>query len=374
MKQKILLKDILFNEEKYNLIARQIKKVYSDFESKNFADELSSKSQKLELKQRINLVADLLKKYLPKDYKVAVNILLKSLPEPLNPDLEDNDFGDFIYASYSEFVAKNGCDKKNLEFSLKALKEITKRFSCEYAIRDFINKFPHETFDELLKWSADSNYHVRRLASEGSRPKLPWGKKIHTPITKALPILENLYFDKTRFVVRSVANHLNDISKIDAALVLKILGAWKKAKKQSEKEINFIIRHALRNLIKKGNKGALEFLGVNHEVEVKLAKFTFSKTVKMNENLEFSFVIKAKEDTNLVVDYAINFVNKSGKAASKKTFKLKNFSAKNSQEIPLSKRHKLSATMTTRSLYSGTHELEIMINGKILQKCEFDLV
>jgi hypothetical protein len=108
-------------------------------------------------------------------------------------------------------------------------------------------------------------------------------------------------------------------------------------------------------------------------VEVELTKFTFSKTVKMNENLEFSFVIKAKKDANLVVNYVINFVNKSRKAASKKTFKLKNLSAKNSQEILLSKRHKLRDNMTTRRLYFGTHGLEIMVNGEILQKCEFEL-
>lgn len=374
MTQKILLKDLLFNEVKYNLIARQIKRNYDDFERENFVCELISRSQKLELKQRINLVADLLKKYLPRAYQEATNILLKSLPNPLNPKLSDYDFGCFIYASYAEFVAKNGCDKKNLAFSLQALKEITKRFSCEYAIRDFINKFPDETFAFLEKLSRDENYHVRRLASEGSRPKLPWGKKIHTPIAKALPILENLYYDKTRFVVRSVANHLNDISKIDAALVLEILKRWKKSPKQNEKEMNFIICHALRNLIKKGDEQALELLGVNHQVEVNLTKFFFSKAVKMNENLEFSFVLNAKEDASLVVDYAIIFVNKAGKIGGKKVFKLKKFSAKKDENISFSKRHKLREDMTTRKLYSGIHGLEIMVNGKILKNCEFDLV
>ena len=155
-----------------------------------------------------------LKKYLPADYAEAVNILLKALPEPLNENRTDDDFGDFIYAPYSDFVAHYGCIEANLAFSLAALKEMTKRFSAEDAIRYFINAFPKETLKTLYAWTSDSNYHVRRLCSEGTRPKLPWSQKINIPPEDALPILHALFADKTRYVTRSVANHLNDIAKI----------------------------------------------------------------------------------------------------------------------------------------------------------------
>ena len=157
-------------------------------------------------------------------------------------------FGDFIYASYSEFVAKNGCVEERLQMSLDALYEITQRFSAEDAIRYFINARPQETLKQLLLWTSASHYHVRRLCSEGTRPKLPWSQKVNIPLTAPLEILSNLFYDTTRFVTRSVANHLNDISKSDAGLVIATLTKWRQSGNQRPQEMDYIVRHALRTL------------------------------------------------------------------------------------------------------------------------------
>ena len=174
MTEKVLLKDLLFNKEKVEKIASAIQYTHRPFKKDDFVREVLARFPELELKARISWIAECLKKYLPNDYKRAADILIKALPAPNNPELSDDDFGDFIYAPYAEYVAKNGCTEEHLQFSLNALYKLTQRFSVEDAIRYFINAFPKETLKELLSWTKDSHYHVRRLCSEGTRPKLPW--------------------------------------------------------------------------------------------------------------------------------------------------------------------------------------------------------
>lgn len=374
MKEKILLKDLLFNETKFLQISSTIKKAHPQFEEKKFLAYLTQNFRALELKARIELIADAFEKYLPKDYEAAVSILLKSMPEPLDENLSDDDFGEFIYAPHSHFIAKNAADKKYLKFSLDALMEMTKRFSVEYSIRHFINSHPKETLAYLHKMSKSKNYHIRRLCCEGTRPKLPWGMKIKTSHRDSLEILDNLFYDKTRFVTRSVSNHLNDISKIDAALVIEILRGWKTSKKQDEDEMNFIIRHALRGLIKQGDKAALTLLGINHEAQINLSEFFLPKKVRMNENLEFSFTLKSEKNCEAIVDYVIYFQNKSGGFSGGKVFKLKKLTLDEGREIKLSKRHMLRENMTTRKLFCGLHRIEIKVNGKILKQANFEII
>ena len=371
MAEKVLLKDILFNKTKVEQIAREIHRVYPSFKINEFVLAVMSKFPELELKARISWIAACLKKYLPVDYKRAVGILVKALPAPNNPELSDNDFGDFIYAPYAEYVAKNGCTKKYLQFSLNTLYEITQRFSAEDAIRYFINTFPLETLKVLLVWSKDSHYHVRRLCSEGTRPKLPWAQKINIAISAPLPILDNLFSDKTRYVTRSVANHINDISKIEPALAIETIGDWQKSGKQTPEEMDYIIRHSLRTLVKQGDPTAMKFLGFRHDPRVSLSKFRVPKQVRMNTPLEFSFIIQPHEDTDVIIDYIIYFQNKSGKLNSKKIFKLTKLALTRNKSVIVSKRHMLREVMTTRTLYPGKHEIEIQINGSRLAKGSF---
>lgn len=291
MIEKTLLKDILFNKPKVTQIANEIQRVYPSFKKEEFVRAVVAKFPELELKARISWITEGLQEYLPSDYQRAVDILIKALPTPNDPTLSDDDFGDFIYASYAGYVAKNGCTKNDLEFSLRTLREMTTRFSSEDAIRYFIKAFPKETIHELLAWTKEPHYHVRRLCSEGTRPKLPWSQKINIPITAPLPILDNLFFDKTRFVTRSVANHLNDISKINPDLAIETLVKWQKSGKQKPEEMRYIVRHALRTLIKQGNPKAMKLLGFSHASRVSVSHFIVPKIVKMNTELEFSFII-----------------------------------------------------------------------------------
>ena len=374
MAEKILLKDILFNKPKVLQIASEIRRVYPSFKTKAFVDDVVLKFLDLELKARISWIVECLKKYLPSDYKRAVDILVKALPAPNNPELSDDDFGDFIYAPYAEYVARNGCTKKYLQLSLNTLYEMTQRFSVEDAIRYFLNAFPSKTIKGLSKWSKDEHYHVRRLCSEGTRPKLPWSQKINIPITAPLPILDNLFSDKTRFVTRSVANHINDISKIDPDLAIDTLTKWRKSGKQKPQEMEYIVRHSLRTLVKQGNSEAMRMLGVSHEPRVSVANFKVPKMVKMNTALEFSFDIKADEDADIIADYIIYFQNKLGKLNSKKVFKLKRVSLAKGKSTVLIKRHMLREHMTTRKLFRGKHELGIQINGKSFGKKTFLIV
>lgn len=372
-KEKFSLKDELYNPKKVEMIASEIKEVYPAFEASQFTKETVAKFPKLELKERIYHIRDMFKKYLPSDYQEAVNILVQSLPQELDPSKSDDDFGDFIYAPYSEYVTAYGCNEEHLNFSLQALREITKRFSVEYAIRDFINIYPTQTLAMLEACAKSENYHERRLASEGLRGKLPWAKKLNIAYDVPLRHLELLYSDKTRYVTRSVANHLNDIAKIDAPLVLKTLKRWKKSKKQEPKEMDFIISHALRTLVKQGNTDALAMLGYVQNPPIEVKKVTLKRvSVQVGEALEFEVEVVALDDAMLMVDYIIHFQTKAGKL-SPKVHKLKKIELAKAKRIVLKKKHPFKVNMSTRTLYAGEHLLEVQINGSIIHREKFDL-
>ena len=369
--EKFSLKDHLFNPKKIGQVSDEIFQAYPKFEKDKFAKEVVSQFPKLELKERIYHITACLKKYLPTPYTDAVEILLQALPAPCNPNLKDDDFGNFIYAPYNHFVAVYGCNSTHLKFSLNALEELTTRFSAEDAIRYFINAFPDETLSKMKEWSKHEHYHVRRLATEGSRPKLPWCQKINIEIEAPLPILNNLYSDPTRYVTRSVSNHLNDISKTHPKLVIQRLKKWKSEKKQAPKEFDFIIRHSLRTLIKKGDPAALKLIGIDENPPIKISSFQFSEQVKMNTHLLFEFEVTAKENTSLLIDYIINFQNKKGEMNSRKVFKLKQVTLEKNESITISKKHLMRQFMSTRTLYEGKHELEIQVNGGVVAKAFF---
>lgn len=374
MKEKFSLKDHLFNSEKVAFLAETISKVYPEFESSRFQKEVVDAFPVLELKQRIAHIRDCLKKHLPTDYTEAVAIILKALPPPLDETLTDNDFGNFIHAPYSDFVAHYGCSREHLGFSLSALKEITKRFTCEDAIRYFINAFPKETMALLTEWSSDNNYHVRRLCSEGTRPKLPWSQKINIDVAETLPILNQLYADRTRYVTRSVANHLNDIAKSRPDLALKTLKNWQKSQKQTDAEMAFITKHALRTLVKEGHNEALFLLGFGNSDNILISNLAYDNSVKIGTALSFSFTLTAQEGKNVVIDYIVYFQSKQGTLSNRKVFKLKSFDIAANVPMMITKNHVFRSDMTTRQLYRGLHRLEIQINGTVLDSFEFDLV
>jgi 3-methyladenine DNA glycosylase AlkC len=373
MKEKFSLKDQLFNPVKIGLLSASLQNVYPDFERHLFENEIIEQLPQLELKARIKTISKSLQKYLPQDYKTAVHILINALPEALDESKTDNDFGDFIYAPFAEFIATFGCNAEHLFFSLNALKEITKRFSAEFSIRAFINKFPQETLIVIEDWASDKNYHVRRLSSEGTRPKLPWAEKINISYDSTLSILQKLYHDKTRYVTRSVANHLNDISKINPEMVLSVLKNWEEKGNQESKEFEFIKNHSLRTLIKSGFAPALAYLGYTPDISLNIKKLGFEKTLKIGDSLYFSFELEVESDFDAVIDYIVHFQNKSGKMNSKKVFKLKKQKLISKSVNVISKKHQFKADMSTKKLYPGQHKIEIQINGKIIDGFEFEL-
>ncbi len=371
------LKDQLFNSEKIHYLSGLFKQAYPEFRKDAFHKDVVSRFPELELKERIKHIASCLREYLPEDYADALEILLHALPPELDPTQKDDDFGDFIVSPYSLFVATYGCSEDFLDISLPALREITKRFSAEFAIRFFINTFPERTFSYIHTWMVDENYHVRRLTSEGTRPKLPWAQKLDIPYHKPLPVLHQLHADNTRFVTRSVANHLNDISKMDPDLVLETLTQWRKGKQQDKREMHFITKHALRTLVKQGNMDALDLLGFGGKPEIQITAFeTHTPVVKVGEAFEFTLAFESKKNQNLVIDYLMHFAGdaqKNGKKASQKVFKLKQLELEAGQTININKKHPMRL-MTTRRLYPGEHRIALQVNGQNYGTLSFELV
>lgn len=368
------LKDRLFNPQKVAYLSKRVLNAHPGFPSRDFEKAVMAKLPALELKERIRHIRETLRLFLPGDYARAVDILLRALPEPCDPTLTDDDFGDFIFAPFGDFVAHYGRQKQHLAFSLEALKEITKRFSAEDAIRYFINDFPDPTLATMGRWVEDPHYHVRRLCSEGLRPKLPWSQKISLDPRRAWPLLDKLFCDSTRFVTRSVANHLNDVSKFDPDLVLNTLKAWKASGLQREEEMNYIIRHSLRTLVKRGHPKTLAFLGFSKNPGVTLGAFKISRSrVKLGQSLEFSFSLASKKNADVVVDYRIEFASASGKRR-KKVFKLKILRLEKGSSVTLKKAYALKPAMTTLKIVPGKHRLAIQVNGTDLAQRDFWVV
>ncbi len=360
------LKDQLFNAEKVRYLGGLF-----GFDT-DFDDAVMARLPELELKQRISWIAEVLEDFLPEDYPEAVWKIREALPPPLDPKLSDNDFGDFIFAPLSEYAVRNGMEPGHLNLSLSLLRHLTKRFSVEYAIRHFLNAYPDETMATLAKWARFKNYHVRRLVSEGTRPNLPWGVKINLDISDPILFLDQLHADRTRFVTRSVANHMNDIAKKDPRLAIKTLKKWRKMGRQDPAELDWIIRHATRSLIKQGHPKAMKLLGYNTQPAVTLTNLSVPKSAKNGEVMPFSFTLKALADEPLLIDYVIDFVKANGSTAPK-VFKLKTLELKEGESLTVAKKHRFVKGATTFTHYPGDHRLAIQINGNAVAHRSFTL-
>lgn len=371
MKKRFSLKDQLFNVDTVTYLGVLFRKTASGFDSTQFVADVMKKLLNLELKERIVWIAEVLEQHLPKDFKKASQIITKALPPPLDPTKTDDDFGSFIFAPLGEYVVRNGLLKENLAVSLSVLYELTQRFSMEDAMRAFLHEFPKETLAIYKKWMKDRNYHVRRLVSESTRPFLPWSKRIGIGTKTPVVFLNTLYADKTRYVTRSVANHLNDITKEDPLLVLETLVRWRKEGKQDVQELEWMTKHALRTLIKRGNTEALKFLGYQVDIPITVEQFSLkSKKIVGGNTFTFSFDLTAREDMLLCIDYSIDFLKANG-AHKPKVFSIKKTPLKKDQRISLLKNHRLLADATTFTLYKGVHRVTLQINGKKYDSLEF---
>jgi 3-methyladenine DNA glycosylase AlkC len=358
-----------------NLINRKVAAEYADglsqivqnFDKTQFLSELKQLDQ-LELKPRVQLIARGLKANLPFQYNLTMSYILKLA---MLKDLKG-----FAVWPLTEFINLYGVD--DFETSFSAMYELTQRFTAEFSVRPFINKDPKMSFRYLSKWAKDKNVHVRRLASEGSRPRLPWGEKLHFMIKnpqRSIELLEKLKFDSELYVRKSVANHLNDVAKDHPSLVIKTLKSWKQlVPKGYEKEFQFLLARSLRTLIKDGNIEALKLMNVKQSRDLAVKGLCLShKNLKFgsSQKIEFTLSNKSAKSVKCIIDYAVHFRKANGEH-SRKVFKLKNLNIEPKSSLKITKNHPFKK-ITTRKYYNGLHKIEIVVNGRAMDSAQFML-
>jgi 3-methyladenine DNA glycosylase AlkC len=252
----------LLDQEAIACLAHNVSLVHPEFNVEAFQATALKGLKPLAILQRGQHLAGALRRHLPENYSEAVEILLRSLTPPL-PRTKDLGLGVFFYLPHVSFVAAYGVDAAHnggrdpFEVSMRAQYELTRRFSAEFSMRPFLIRWPERTLARLMEWTGDADPHVRRLCSEGARPRLPWAMRIPAFIKDprpVLPILETLKDDADLYVRRSVANHIGDIAKDHPQLAFEVCERWLTGASDERK---WIIRHALRYPAKKANQTAL---------------------------------------------------------------------------------------------------------------------
>jgi 3-methyladenine DNA glycosylase AlkC len=355
------LKEI-FNLARLKSIADATKAVYPSFDKSAFLDHATKNLDNLGIMQRMRQVATSLHATLPGDYARNIEILTA-----LAPHINHG----FASISLSEYVALYGLE--HFDQSMQALKFFTRFGSSEFAVRHFILADMPRALATMEEWSRDENEHVRRLASEGCRPRLPWSFQIKALVENPSPvaaILENLRSDEALYVRKSVANHLNDITKDNPQWVLDRITHWPKGNKSTA----WIIKQALRTLVKKGDVAALAHFGAHERANVEIESFTVTPDALPlggEVKIAATFLSKAATTQKLVVDYAVHYVKKAG-GTSPKVFKWKELQLETGARATLSITRAIR-DFTTRKHYPGTHRIDLLINGKTVAQTAFDL-
>ncbi len=352
-------------------IAQSLALTVPGFPKQRFINDAQANLSDLELKGRVRHIIDVLNTFLPNDFIQTSEILLQLKANWIPGDPNDNLSG-FAAWPIIDYVGEHGLGHP--EKALEALKELTSMFSAEFAIRPFIIAHFETAFQTLEMWTQDPDEHVRRLVSEGSRPRLPWGPQLPQFIANPSPIfqlLEKLKDDPSEYVRRSVANNLNDISKDHPEKVIACCKRWKRG---AGKNRQWIIRHATRSLVKAGHPAVFELLGYTENPKLDFQSLEVSsKEIKLGESIEFTFQLQSthSKPQSIVIDYAIHHVKANGKTAPK-VFKLRTLEIAPGETVELIKKHSIKP-ITTRTYYSGEHAVEILINGKTFGRVDFTL-
>lgn len=359
-----LLKDI-YDKQFFDAFSERCLATDPGFDAKKFAKWVFSKDwQQKELKERMRHITLALSQVLPTSFPQSAKFLV-SISESI-------DTGGFEYMFLPDFIEVFG--QNHWRESVEAIEKITPIASGEFAVRAFILKDPKRMIKTMVQWSKSKNYHVRRLASEGSRPRLPWAvalPEFKKDPSKVLTILENLKCDPELYVRRSVANNLNDISKDNPTFVIDLLKSW--SVDQSD-EMKWLVRHSLRTLEKQGNKKALRLLGYSTRLAFNKADFQIKpKKIKMGQKIELKLGLRAnsKKSHNIVIDYVIYHKKANGSLAPK-VFKWSKTKLDPKKDLHLKKVHHIKQ-ITTRKYYSGVHEIHVQVNGKIVAQDKFTL-
>jgi 3-methyladenine DNA glycosylase AlkC len=351
-----------FNETRYRAIADTLAPLVPRFERKRFLQLTLEGLEDRELMDRMRQTAIALGATLPGDYRTQLAAILQLAPRVGHS---------FVGVALCDFVARFGLDDP--EASLDALRILTRYGSAEFAVRPFIVRDQTPTLAVMETWARDPDEHVRRLASEGSRPRLPWGLRLAALVrdpSPTEPILELLKADPALYVRKSVANHLNDIAKDHPAWVIARATAWDR----SNPHTAWIVKHALRTLIKKAHPPALALLGVGGAPKIRIPRFTVSpRRVALGGRIALTAELTSTVQTEqrLAIDYVVHYVKARGGNAAK-VFKWKVASLPGKASLVLNK-SQLVQDFTTRRHHPGVHQIELQINGRRLAKTSFVL-
>jgi 3-methyladenine DNA glycosylase AlkC len=370
----------MFNEQFFDKFTKDLKLVISDFDARKFVSEIMDDEwENREFKQRSIHITTVLKYFLPADYKEAIAKILELLThvKKRQPDfsvVDDTKFGLMLEYGWilDGFVEKFGLD--DYETSVKAIEVITQFTSCEFAVRPFIIKYPNAMMAQMLAWSKHEHWGVRRLSSEGCRPRLPWTmalpalKENPAPI---IPILENLRNDISRFVRLSVANNLNDIAKDNPDVVIDLAKRWLGKSKNTD----WVIKHGCRTLLKQGDPEVMELFGFDALKNISIGNFQIlTPIVKIGESLEFSFELlnDNPEKTRIRLEYGAYYQKANG-TLSKKVHKISEKEYAENSVTNISRKHSFRV-VTTRVLHPGLHRVSVIINGHEFERHDFELI
>jgi 3-methyladenine DNA glycosylase AlkC len=357
--------------------AHHLTRVWRRFDAERFAALALDGLEALEMKQRAMQISAALDAVLPARFAEAAAVIEASLGPPGAGDelggLRTTEAGlaGWIVWPLSDYVARHGLDDP--ERGLATLHALTQRLSCEWAIRDFIEAHPGLTYATLHRWLGDPSAHVRRLVSEGSRPRLPWGRQLKSLIADPapnLPLLRELQDDPSAYVRRSVANHLNDIAKDHPAIV----AAWlEEHLPGAPAERQALLRHASRTLIKAGDARVLRAWGLGRRFAGSAQLVLTPKRIALGESLRLVATLDStsRRKQKLVIDYAVHHVKADG-STSPKVFKGWTLELGAGETRRIEKTHPVRP-ITTRRYHPGRHEVDLRINGEAVARAIFDL-
>lgn len=349
----------VYNQIYISKLSNALKKEHRSFKDKDFINAIFNQNwEKFSLKERMRYITLTLGDFLPEQYPQALKILLNIAPG----------FTGLPAIHFPDFVEVYG--QKHFEKSLEALKILTSFSTSEFAIRPYLDQKPKETFQYIYPWLKDPNEHIRRLVSEGSRPRLPWGmalKKLKDNPEPLLTIFNTLKKDPSLYVRKSVANSLNDITKDNPEIALD----WMLKNKNHHHHTDWIIKHAARTLLKKGNTQALKLFNLHHKPQIKNLKLKLNKkNLEIGETLEIDIRFKCLKQQLIRFEYELCFLSHT-QNYRKKIFQLTTSTYEVGEhaiplKFPLIHR-------STRTLYPGTQKLGLIANGIPLQEINFKL-
>lgn len=351
-----------YNQNFFEQFIEQVKEAYPKFDSTAFISFIYDDQWEVrQFKERMRHISDALRATLPDFYREALTILQQIAPHCRGVE----------YLFFPDFVEAYGL--ADWSASIAALEAFTPYSSSEFAVRPFIVQEPDKMMKQMLEWASHQDHHVRRLASEGCRPRLPWAmalEQFKANPAPVLPILEKLKRDTSVYVQKSVANHLNDIAKDHPQLVIQLAQDWY----GENRHTNWIVKHGCRGLLRKGEPQVLALFGFELVPDVAINGFTLANDrITLGQTLHFSFSItsKAAAAQRLRVEYAIDFVKANG-TRSRKLFKIAELNMEHT--VKTYERAHQFKDLTTRKHYPGKHRISIVINGVELTGQEFEVV